>query len=198
MPATSGEGNLTLVNQGTIVASGANALEIDTGANIIINSGTMESTGSGGLVLHSDVSNSGLLWANNSNITVEGNVTGNGSAQIDGNGTFVFDGLFAEALNINATASGTLVVSHASYFSGSISGFDGNDHLFLSDVSAASASLNYTANADGSGGVLTISDGTHAANIALQGQYDDAEFQFAASTTGGTTVSIVPHNDHVM
>ena len=80
----------------------------------------------------------------------------------------------------------------------SATGFDGNDHLFLSDVAAASASLNYTANADGSGGVLTISDGTHAANIALQGQYDDAEFQFAASTTGGTTVSIVPHNDHVM
>ena len=193
-----GAGSMTLVNQGTIIASGTNALEIDTGANTIINSGTLESTGSGGLVLHSDLSNSGLLWANNSNITVEGNVTGNGSAQIDGNGTFVFDGLFAEALTINATASGTLVVSHASYFSGSISGFDGNDHIFLSDVSAASASLNYTANADGTGGVLTISDGAHAANIALQGQYDDAEFQLSANTTGGTAISLVPHSDHVM
>ena len=194
-----GAGHMSLVNQGTINASGSNALNIDTGANAIANSGTLESTGSGGLVLHGDVSNTGLLWANSGNITVEGNVTGGGSAVIDGNGTFVFDGLFAETLSINATASGTLVVSHATTFAGTISGFDGNDHIFLSDVSAGSASLNYTASADGSGGVLTVSDGTHAANIALQGQYDAAEFQFAAdATTGGTAVTLVPHNDHVI
>jgi hypothetical protein len=138
------------------------------------------------------------LWANGGNITVEGDVTGSGSAQIDGNGTFVFDGLFAETLAINATASGTLVVSHAAAFAGTISGFDGNDHIFLADVSARSASLNYTANVDGSGGVLTISDSTHAANIVLQGQYDAAEFQFAADPTGGTAVTLVPHNDHVI
>ncbi len=117
---------------------------------------------------------------------------------IDGNGSFVFDGLFAEALTINATASGTLVVSHASYFSGTISGFDGNDHLLLNDISAATASLNYTANADGTGGVLTVSDGTHAANIVLQGQYDAAEFQYSANATGGTSVTLVPHNDHLV
>jgi hypothetical protein len=193
-----GGGHLTLVNQGTIIASGSNALNIDTGANMIVNSGTMEATGSGGFVLQGNVSNSGLLWANGGNITVEGNVTGSGSAQIDGNGTFVFDGLFAETLAINATASGTLVVSHAAAFAGTISGFDGNDHIDLTDVSARSAGLNYTANADGSGGVLTISDSTHAANIVLQGQYDAAEFQFAADATGGTTVTLVPHNDHVM
>jgi hypothetical protein len=193
-----GGGHMALVNQGTINATGSNALNIDTGANAIVNSGTLESSGSGGLVLHGDVANSGVLWANGSQITVEGNVTGSGSAQIDGDGTFVFDGLFAETLSINATASGTLVVSHATAFTGTISGFDGNDHLFLSDVSAGSANLNYTANADGSGGVLTITDGSHAANIALQGQYDAAEFQFAANATGGTSVTLVPPPDHVM
>ena len=131
--------------------------------------------------------------------TVEGDVTGSGSAIIDGDGTFEFDGLFAETLSIKSNASGTLVVSHATSFSGTISGFDGNDHIFLTDISAGNASLNYTANADGSGGVLTVSDGTHAANIALQGQYDAAEFQFAADTTsGGTAVTLVPPNDHLI
>jgi hypothetical protein len=193
-----GQIHMSLVNQGTINASGSNALEIDTGASAIVNSGTLESSGSGGLVLRGDVSNSGLLWANGSSITVEGNVIGSGSALIDGNGTFVFDGLFAETLAINANASGTLVVSHASSFSGAITGFNADDHIFLADVSADTAMLNYTANPDGSGGVLIISDGTHATNIALQGQYDDAEFQFAANPMGGTSVALIPHTDHVI
>jgi hypothetical protein len=193
-----GEGQLTMVNQGTINATGSHALDIDTGANMTFNFGMLEASGAGGLVVRGDVDNSGTLWANNSNITIEGDVTGGGSAVIDGNGSFVFDGLFAEALTINATASGTLAVSHASYFSGTISGFDGNDHLLLNDISAATASLNYTANADGTGGVLSVSDGTHAANIILQGQYDAAEFQYSANATGGTSVTLVPHNDHLV
>src|SRR5262249_38095582 len=126
-------------------------------------------------------------------------VSGSGSAQIDGNGSFVFDGLFAETLAINSNASGTLVLSHASYFSGSVTGFNSDDHIFLADVSAGSATLNYTANPDSSAGVLSISDGTHAANIALQGQYDAAEFQFAANPTGGgTSVALIPQSDHLV
>ena len=47
-----GGGQMTLVNHGTIVATGSNALIIDTGANAVINSGTLEAAGSGGLVIH--------------------------------------------------------------------------------------------------------------------------------------------------
>ncbi len=116
---------------------------------------------------------------------------------IDGNGTFVFDGLFASTVAINDTASGTLTLSHSAHFSGAVTGFDGNDHIFLADISADTATLKYTENADGNGGVLTIADGTHAANIALQGQYDALEFQFAANATGGTAITLVPLNDHL-
>ena len=192
-----GGGQLTLVNHGTITASGFNALDIDTGANTIVNSGVLESSGTGGLVVHGDIFNSGLLWANGGNVTVEGDVTGGGSAVIDGNGTFVFDGLFASTVAINDTASGTLTLSHSAHFSGAVTGFDGNDHIFLADISADTATLKYTENADGNGGVLTIADGTHAANIALQGQYDALEFQFAANATGGTAITLVPLNDHL-
>ena len=83
-----GEGQLTLHNKGTIIASGSNALIIDTGANEVVNSGTLRATGSGGLVIHSDIANSGLLWANGGNITIDGNVSGTGSALIDGVATF--------------------------------------------------------------------------------------------------------------
>jgi hypothetical protein len=193
-----GGGQLSFINHGSVVATGSHALDIDTGANTVFNFGTLEAAGSGGLVLHGDVSNTGLLWANGGNITVEGNVTGGGSAVIDGNGSFVFDGLFAEALSISSNASGTLVVSHASNFTGSISGFDGNDRLLLSDIMAENATLSYTANADGKGGTLTVSDGTHAANIVLQGQYDIAEFQHSATSSGGTSITVIQHNDHLV
>src|SRR5258706_2737759 len=83
-----GDGVMVLVNEGTIIATGTNALDIDTGTNAVTNTGTLEATGTGGLVIHSDVVNnsdslhSGLLWANGGNITVDGNVSGNGSALI--------------------------------------------------------------------------------------------------------------------
>src|SRR5262249_57867269 len=43
-----GVGQMTLVNDGTIVATGSNPLIIDTGTNVVTNTGTLEATGSGG------------------------------------------------------------------------------------------------------------------------------------------------------
>ena len=113
-----GEGQLTLHNQGTIIASGSNALTIDTGANEVVNSGTLRATGSGGLVIHSDIANSGLLWANGGNITIDGNVSGTGSALIDGVATFEMAGAFSENVTLDAGANATLKIDHAADFSG--------------------------------------------------------------------------------
>src|SRR5207248_1789376 len=43
-----GAGQMTLVNQGTIDATGSNPLVIDTGANAVQNSGTLEASGAAG------------------------------------------------------------------------------------------------------------------------------------------------------
>ena len=48
------------INAGDIIATGTHALVIDTGSNVIENTGTLEATGSGGLVINSDLDNSGL------------------------------------------------------------------------------------------------------------------------------------------
>src|SRR5207248_2166459 len=50
-----GDGVMVLVNQGTIIATGTNALDIDTGTNTIVNSGTLKATGSGGMVIDSNI-----------------------------------------------------------------------------------------------------------------------------------------------
>jgi large repetitive protein len=129
-----GEEQLTLRNNGTIVASGSNALKIDTGANGVVNSGTLRATGSGGLVIHSDVANSGLLWANGGSITIDGNVSGSGSALIDGVATFEMGGAFGENITLDTGAHATLRIDHAADFSGAVAGLDGNDMLDLGDL----------------------------------------------------------------
>ena len=70
--------------------------------------GTLEATGSGGLLIHSDVVNSGIIWANSGNITVDGNGTGSGSALISGNGSIEFAGLVAEDIKFAEAATGTV------------------------------------------------------------------------------------------
>jgi hypothetical protein len=185
-----GAGQLTLINEGTIDATGAHSLTVDTGVNVVINSGTLEATGSGGLIVHSDVVNTGFLWANGGSVTLEGNVSGNGSALISGSATLEFAAASAENTVFAPGSSGTLVLDHGFDFSGVVSGMTATNHLDLLDINfAKGATLNYTAKADGSGGTLTVADGTHTANIALEGHFDPAGFQAAADHGTGTLIN---------
>jgi hypothetical protein len=188
-----GDGSMALVNDGDIIATGNNALEIDTGANIVVNLGTLEATGIGGLVVHSDVDNSGLLWANGGNVTVEGNVSGTGSAVISGSATLEFFAASTVNTSFDAGATGSLKLDHASDFTGTVSGFAAGDHLDLLDLVANSATVNYAANQAGTGGTLSVTDGAHTANIALLGQYTANDFTVGADTNGGTLVSVKDH-----
>ena len=184
-----GEGQLTLHNQGTIIASGSNALTIDTGANEVVNSGTLRATGSGGLVIHSDIANSGLLWANGGNVTTDGNVSGTGSVLIDGVATFEMAGAFSGNVTLDVGANATLKIDHAGDFRGTVAGFDSNDVLDLPDLAfGSSTTLRYAANGNSTGGTLTASDGTHTANIALLGQYTAASFVMSADNFGGILI----------
>jgi hypothetical protein len=185
-----GAGQLTLVNAGTIDATGNNSLVIDTGTNAVTNSGTLEATGAGGLLIHSDIINTGVLWANGGNVTVEGNVSGNGTAVIDGAATLEFAGASAANTAFTAGSTGTLVLDHAFDFSGIVSGMAEGNHLDLLDFNFANGTtLNYTANADNTGGTLSVTDGTHTANIGLLGQFDSAGFQEEADKGLGTLIS---------
>ena len=188
-----GEGQLTLDNKGTILASGSNALTIDTGANEVVNSGTLRATGSGGLVINSDIANSGLLWANGANITTDGNVSGTGSVLIDGVATFEMGGAFSENVTLDAGANARLKIDHAADFRGTVTGFDSNDLLDLADLAFGSNTrLGYVANSNNTGGTLTVSDGTNTANLALLGQYTAASFAMATDGSGGTLIHDPP------
>jgi hypothetical protein len=185
-----GDGQMTLVNEGTIVATGHNALVVDTGDHAVINTGTLEATGSGGLVVHSDIANDGTLWANGGNITLDGDVSGSGSARISGTGSLEIGGAFNERIVFDDSAAGTLKLDHASDFSGVLSGFDGNDTIDLSGILGGSATFSFAENADGTGGVLSVTDGAHSANIAFSGQYNVADFHISADSGNHALVQL--------
>ncbi|MCP3400927.1 DUF5801 repeats-in-toxin domain-containing protein [Bradyrhizobium sp. CCGB20] len=185
-----GDGQLTLVNEGTIVATGVNALVIDTGTNVITNSGTLEAAGSGGLIIHGTIDNEGLLWANDGDLSVSGDVNGGGSALISGHGLLELAGAFSGEIKFDAAASGTLVLDNPSDFHGILSGFDGNDTLDLEGFLGGSTTMSYNENAQGNGGVLTVTDGKTTANIAFTGEHAASDFHL---DTGGSANQVLVH-----
>jgi T1SS-143 domain-containing protein len=178
-----GDGHLTLVNEGTIIASGSHALVIDTGVNAVSNTGTLEATGTGGLHIHGDVVNNGLLWANGGDVNLDGNVSGTGTVLLSGHANLEIGGSFNEAITLGKDAQSTITIDHAAAFSGTIAGLDGNDALRFGDISAATASFSYTENEGKTGGVLTVTDGTHTASIGLSGEYSASDFSLGHDGT---------------
>jgi T1SS-143 domain-containing protein len=189
-----GAGQMTLVNDGTIVATGFHALVIDTGANAVTNSGTLAATGSGGLIVNSDVANSGLIWAHGGNVTINGAVTGSGHAMISGAGTLGFGAASSADVTFAADAAGRLTLEHAAYFTGTISGFSSDDQIDLANISYATASLyDVTYNASTDLTTLVITDGTSPNTLQFVGNYTvHTAWHFSSDSNGGTLLTDSP------
>ncbi|MCE6981523.1 type I secretion C-terminal target domain-containing protein, partial [Pseudomonas frederiksbergensis] len=189
-----GAGQMVLVNAGLILASGLNSLVLDTGTHTITNSGVLESTGEGGMTVASAVDNSGHLWANGGDMRLLADVMGNGSATIDGDATLTFSGAAHGSVAFHGEGAGSLVIAQAEA-AGSlvgILGLESDDMLTFGDLAfGANTQLSYSANASGTGGLLTVDDGTHRAEVNLLGHYTVEDFQ---ATDGGETGTQVSYN----
>ena len=96
----------------------------------------------------------------------------------NGTATLEFGAASSANTTFAADAAGTLQLDDSFEFSGIVSGLDGNDRLDFSDIQFSDQlQMNYIANAEGTGGILSVSDGTHTANITLLGQYAADGFQ---------------------
>jgi hypothetical protein len=188
-----GDGMLSLDNRGTIVATGTNALVIDTGGSVVINSGMLEATGSGGLVVAGGLANSGTLWANGGNIDVHGAVTGDGDATIGNLSKLEFGGASSTNVTFAHDAAGTLELDDSFDYSGHIGGITNDDKLDLNDILFGNGTtVAYQASQDGSGGTLTVSDGAHNATLHLLGTYDANGFKLADDGEGHAVVTYNP------
>jgi hypothetical protein len=187
-----GAGQMVLINAGLIMASGLNSLVIDTGTHTITNSGVLESTGPGGMTVASTVENTGHLWANGGDLRLLADVTGDGSATIDGDATLTFSGAAHGSVAFHGEGAGTLVIAQAET-AGSlvgILGLESDDMLTFGNVAfGANTQLNYNANVSGAGGLLTVDDGVHRAEVNLMGHYSAEDFQVTDGGAAGTQVS---------
>jgi hypothetical protein len=82
------------------------------------------------------------------------------------------------------------VANGGSVDAGAVRTFDAHSGIDLPDIAfGAQTTLAYAANAAGTGGTLTVSDGRHAAAVALLGSYMAGSFVAAADGHGGTLVT---------
>ena len=177
------------------VTSGG-AFEISADASGWSNAGVVDAGAGGIFVVQIATSNSGTLESTGGSLQFKGAVTGTGTATISG-GVVDFGAASSIAVSF-ANASGTLQLDASSAnnghgYSGSISGFGGPDQFDLTDIAfGTNTTLGYAANANNTGGTLTVSDGAHTANLALLGQYAASSFAAAGDGHGGTVITDPP------
>jgi hypothetical protein len=86
--------------------------------------------------------------------------------------------------------TGMLKLENSSSFAGTVAGLHGQDAIDFADIDfSATSTLGYAANADNSGGTLSVGDGMHTANIALLGSYMASTFVAGSDGHGGTLIS---------
>jgi hypothetical protein len=90
-----------------------------------------------------------------------------------------------------AASTGTLQLDQSSSFSGTVAGMSGQDTLDLRDINSATVQTP-TFSGNSSGGTLSVTDGTHSANIALLGNYLASTFVASSDGHGGTSVVDLP------
>ncbi len=182
-----GDGQLKLVNGGTIDGSLTTALTINTGANAVANTGVIECTNTGGTTITGAVINTGTITVTKGTLRVKGAVTGTGTVRIGG-GTADFGGTFTQNVDFYST-TGVLELARSATYTGQITGLSttGKSSLDLLDITFGSKTT-ATFSGSSTSGVLTVTDGTHTAKITLEGAYLGHTFTASSDGHGGTTV----------
>jgi hypothetical protein len=185
-----GYGQMKLVNQaaGKIIANQAQPMEINTGSTAITNSGVIESDGTGGLLVDSDVVNTGTLLALAGTLTMAGTVSGAGTCQIKG-ATLWTQQVFSE--NVAFTGlTGVFEIGQSQAYAGTVTGLSksGGNWLDLNDIVFVNGTTKATYSGTVGGGTLTVTEGTHVAHIKLAGNYLGSTFTVSSDGHGGTKV----------
>ena len=89
--------------------------------------------------------------------------------------------------------TGTLKLDNSASFNGTVAGMTAQDAIDFADINFSSVQTP-TFNGTASGGTLSITNGTHTANIALLGNYMASTFVASSDGHGGTLVVDPPAN----
>jgi hypothetical protein len=139
----------------------------------------------------SSLANAGIIETLGGTVTVRGKVTGSGQAIING-GLLDFVSAFDQNVTF-ARTTGVLELARSQTYTATVSGFSktGGTSLDLADIGFVSAG-EATFSGTKTGGVLTVTDGTHTAHIALVGNYLASTFIAASDGHGGVIIHDPP------
>jgi autotransporter passenger strand-loop-strand repeat protein len=155
-----------------------------------ISSGGTEYVESGGLASHSYVFSGGTQVVESGGAAVSTSIYSGGTMEI------ASGGLIGSAPVTFASSDGTLQLDDSENFSGQIQGFDshpGNsgdtNYLDLRDILyGPSTNVSFVEANNSESGTLTVTDGTHTANLVLLGDYATGDFQKKSDGFGGTEI----------
>jgi hypothetical protein len=144
------------------------------------------------LIIHQALATAGAIEVLGGTLTAEGAVSGAGTVEI-ALGVATFEGAFAEDVTFGYVPSGApagiLKLAQSRNYTGTISGFRNlGAELDLADIAFISGTTKATYSGTTSGGVLTVTDGTHTSQIHLAGDFTTSTFTLASDGHGGTTV----------
>ena len=170
-------GSVTNGAQGTIDATGlfGHSLGItDQTANPVVNDGKLESTASGGLVVQGLLTNNGQVLAKAGIVTLNGDVSGTGSATISDGAELDLAGAYSSTVGFDANAIGTLRLFKPGEFTGTIDSLNVGDTISLATAgltaALGTASVAHT-NISGSTLDVTMSNG-NTLSLQLQSGVD--------------------------
>jgi len=208
--------NGSLVNNGSVsvgVIQGGGGGSL-TMAGALTNNGNLN-IGAGGSVTAKSFVNSGAARLSGAStqaaLNVSGTLTNNGSISIatenteelagavGGTGSFSlsnanlqFDSSVSSGQTITETdAPNALTLKQAQSFAATISGFGTGDTIDATNFLETATSYSFLENSMGTGGTLTLHDGSLTANILMMGDYSKSSFTLAPDSGTGTLVKFV-------
>ena len=122
---------------------------------------------------------------------LSGAVSGMGTIRIGAGKTLQAGASVSSGSTISFSGGGNLVLSDAPQCAATLLGLDSTDRLDLTQFGAIT-SLTFAANGIGTGGTLTVADGSLLAHIALIGSYSPSGFHSASDGHGGTQIFLAP------
>jgi hypothetical protein len=187
--------NAAFDNEAGAVWNLAGSSTFATGANIIINDGTIDTTGTSNITTGGtlSVTNTGTVNVQSGSLDIAAGVTGTGQFTIGSGAQLEFGAAVSADETVTFEGStGTLKLDDATHFAGSIVGMTGSDGLDLANFDAAHAVVTPVTSSTQT--VLTVTDENHtvangtAAVITLFGNYTNSTFNFTDDTHGGILI----------
>jgi autotransporter passenger strand-loop-strand repeat protein len=148
---------------------------------------------SGGVAAFTDVYEDGLQKVASGGSAVDTFIHSSGTMEVESGG------YVGSAPITFESSAGTLQLDDSQHFSGRISGFDAyagsgsaseaTNYLDLRDILyGPTTNLSFTEAGNNESGTLTVTDGTHTANLVLLGDFVTGDFSKASDGFGGTEI----------